>query len=61
MPILLLSTHKSDSSTIVTMPRILIVLEDGAKLDIIEHHQGDGSYLDNQVTTINLNKNAKLL
>ncbi len=58
-PLHLLFLTKSDSS-VYTLPRILIVLERGAVLELIEEHAGEGVYLSAPVVEVKLGENAQL-
>jgi len=45
---------------VFTLPRILIVLERGAELELIEEHAGEGVYLNAPVVEVKLGENAQL-
>lgn len=47
-------------SGILATPRLKIVLEDGAKLTLVERHEGAGEYWKNMVTEIVIGQNANL-
>jgi Fe-S cluster assembly protein SufD len=48
------------ASPIFTLPRLLIVLERGAELELIEEHAGEGIYLSAPVVEVKLGENAQL-
>ncbi|HET8714982.1 MAG TPA: SufD family Fe-S cluster assembly protein, partial [Holophagaceae bacterium] len=48
------------SAPVFTLPRVLIVLERGAELELIEEHAGDGVYLSAPVVEVKLGENAQL-
>lgn len=58
-PLHLLFLAKADAPTF-TLPRILIVLERGAELELIEEHAGEGAYLSAPVVEVKLGENAQL-
>lgn len=58
-PLHLLFLAKADTP-IFTLPRILIVLERGAELELIEEHAGEGAYLSAPVVEVKLGENAQL-
>ncbi len=43
-----------------TLPRVLIVLERGAELELIEEHAGEGAYLSAPIVEVKLGENAHL-
>ncbi|TVQ84677.1 MAG: Fe-S cluster assembly protein SufD [Micavibrio sp.] len=61
-PVLLSFLHENTDAeeTQLSMPRILIAVEEGAALTMIEHHTGRGKYFTNQAATITVHKGAKL-
>ncbi len=59
-PLLLLSTYENSKDMLSVMPRIVIILENNAELNIVEHQSGIGSYVCNQATSINLGEKSKL-
>lgn len=59
-PVILSSVHENSKDMQATMPRILIVMEEGADMTLVEHHTGQGRYLTNHVETIVVQKDAVL-
>ena len=58
-PLHLLFLVKADEP-VFTLPRLLIVLERGAELELIEEHAGEGVYLSAPVVEVKLGENAQL-
>lgn len=58
-PLHLLFLTKADHP-VFTLPRLLIVLERGAELELIEEHVGKGAYLSAPVVEVKLAENAQL-
>ncbi|MBS1767578.1 MAG: Fe-S cluster assembly protein SufD [Acidobacteria bacterium] len=58
-PLHLLFLTKADQPAF-TLPRVLIVLERGAELELIEEHAGEGVYLSAPVVEVKLGENAHL-
>lgn len=58
-PLHLLFLTKADRP-VFTLPRILILLERGAELELIEEHAGEGAYLSVPVVEVKLAENAQL-
>ncbi|HXC16059.1 MAG TPA: Fe-S cluster assembly protein SufD [Holophagaceae bacterium] len=56
---LLFITQEADGP-VVALPRLLIVLERGAELELIEEHVGEGTYLSAPVVEVKLGENAQL-
>lgn len=56
---LLFMSHSTDSIT-VSQPRILVVVEPGAEVELIEEYVGAGTYLTNSCVEIFVGENAEL-
>ncbi len=52
--------NSNKDSYLKNMPRILILLEEGAEVTVIEEKTGSGKYIKNQTTNINLKDYSKL-
>jgi Fe-S cluster assembly protein SufD len=59
-PLHLLFITREQDGPVLTLPRLLIVLERGAELELIEEHVGDGAYLSAPVVEVKLGENAQL-
>ncbi|AHC73919.1 feS assembly protein SufD [Candidatus Endolissoclinum faulkneri L5] len=59
-PIILLVDTQANDKIIVANPRVLVVLEEGAVVDLIEVHTGSGIYINNVVTELIIGKNARI-
>ncbi len=56
---LLFLSHSSDKATI-SQPRIIVVVESGAEVELIEEYAGDGTYFTNSCVEIFVGENAEL-
>ena len=54
------STAGSPDETEISHPRVVVIIEDGAILDLVETHHGTGAYIRNSVTEISVGADAKL-
>lgn len=59
-PLHLLFHTQETAGPVLALPRILIVLERGAELELIEEHTGEGTYLSAPVVEVKLGENAQL-
>lgn len=59
-PLELLSLGQADEAALAFHPRLLVVLEAGASLTLVERHHGSGRYFSNCVTEIALAEAASL-
>lgn len=60
-PVLLSFLHNAaGAETAVTMPRVLVVVEEGAELTLLEHLTGRGNYFSNIAETIIVHKGGRL-
>src|SRR6185312_2044059 len=59
-PLHLLFITKATDGPVLALPRLLIVLERGAELELIEEHVGGGAYLSAPVVEVRLGENAQL-
>ncbi|MCR9178291.1 MAG: Fe-S cluster assembly protein SufD [Alphaproteobacteria bacterium] len=55
-----LSTAGATDEAEISHPRVLVIVEDGAILDLVESHQGTGAYIRNTVTEVSVGADAKL-
>jgi Fe-S cluster assembly protein SufD len=53
-------TKAGPGKTIVTLPRLLVVLEDGSDLILVEEHAGEGRYLSAPVVEVIVHPGARL-
>ena len=53
-------SRQTGSQATCALPRLLVVLESGAKAQLIEEYLGEGQYLTNAVTEVRLHENAVL-
>ncbi len=53
-------SRQAGAQATCALPRLLVVLESGAKAQIIEEYLGEGQYLTNAVTEVRLHANAAL-
>lgn len=53
-------SRQAGAQATCALPRLLVVLESGAKAQIIEEYLGEGQYLTNAVTEVRLHENAVL-
>jgi len=53
-------SRQSGTQATCALPRLLVVLESGAKAQIIEEYLGEGQYFTNAVTEVRLHENAVL-
>ncbi len=53
-------SRQTGAQATCALPRLLVVLESGAKAQIIEEYLGEGQYLTNAVTEVRLHENASL-
>lgn len=59
-PLHLLFLTQAEGHPVLTLPRILVVLERGAELELIEEHAGEGACLNAPVVEVKLGANAQL-
>lgn len=59
-PLHLLFLTQAEREPVLALPRILILLEPGAELELIEEHAGEGAYLSAPVVEVKLGENAQL-
>ena len=59
-PLHLLFITQEKEGPVLALPRILVVLERGAELELIEEHAGEGAYLSAPVVEVKLGENAQL-
>ncbi|HZU53378.1 MAG TPA: Fe-S cluster assembly protein SufD, partial [Holophagaceae bacterium] len=59
-PLHLLFLTQAERESVLALPRILILLEPGAELELIEEHAGEGAYLSAPVVEVKLGENAQL-
>lgn len=59
-PLHLLFITQETDGPVLALPRLLIVLERGAELELIEEHAGGGAYFSSPVVEVKLGENAQL-
>ncbi len=53
-------TRAEPDAAVVTLPRLLVVLEEGAELTLVEEHAGSGRYLSAPVVEVRVHPHARL-